>query len=266
MAFEVRKPGETLKDNAKRGYSAVLYGPPLVGKTTTLDAVSDEFPDFKICLIDLDKNATTVEESENVTIIGCDTFEDYQAVKAGANTGILKYPGGELKMDFDLYVIDSFTTLEEKIKSWVPRSFAPKRAREIENRFGAQSDWEDLQRTEVNEVRDWQAMTKRVNNPLNVLWIGHDTVINNDMGQAFKTELMLQGKYAAPRIASAVDAMFYMFKTVKDGVVYRGMYTIDSGIFKAEARIAIGRRDDLPSVVWNPCWADVFSILGYQKN
>jgi hypothetical protein len=261
MSFVVRKPGERIKDNARRGYSVVLYGPPLVGKTTTL--AND--PSFKICEIDLDLNSTTIEESDNVTLSPCNEFEDYLAVKEGVNTGVLKYPGGELKMDFDLYVIDSFTTLEEKIKVWVAKNFAPNRSREIKGRFGAQTDWDDLQRTEVQEVRDWQAMTKRAVNPINVLWIGHDEVLKNDMGQAFATQLMLQGKYASPRIGSAVDAMFYMTKEIHNGQVYRPVYTLDHGIFKADARMAIERRDELPSKIWEPKWGEIFSILGYQK-
>lgn len=261
MAFVVRQPGEQTEVR-KRGYSVVLYGPPLVGKTTTL-ANDTKTPNWKICLIDLDKNSTTVEETPNVTIIGCDTFEDYEAVREGARSGVLNYPGGKLKMDFDLYVIDSLTTMEEKIKAHVVGSFAPNRRREIASKFGAQSDWGDLQDIEIEEVRDWQAMTKRDVNPLNVLWIGHDTTRENEMGQTIATQLLLQGKYAAPRIGSAVDALFYMTKYEKDGKVARGIYTLDQGIYKADARIAIARRGQLPPVIWNPKWSDIYKIMGY---
>jgi hypothetical protein len=260
MAFVVKKPGDEVKQE-RRGYSAVLYGPPMVGKTTTLHDDSD----WRVCLIDLDKNSTTVEESENVTIIGVDTFDEYLSVKQGVNTGTWKYPGGELKMDFDMYAIDSFTTLEEKIKRYVVEKYAPNRRREIQSKFGAQSDWGDLQDIEIGEVRDWQAMTKRAVNPVNVLWIGHDNIVKNDMGQASATELLLQGNYAAPRIASAVDAMFYMFKMEKDGKIGRGIYTIDKGIYKADARIAIERKGDIPSVIWFPKWSKIFPMLGYKK-
>jgi len=260
MPFVVKKPGEEKKQE-KRGYSAVLYGPPMVGKTTTLH----DDPSWRVCLIDLDKNSTTVEESENVTIIGVDTFEEYLSVKEGVHNGVWKFPGGELKMDFDLYAIDSFTTMEEKIKDYIVRVFAPNRRREIPSKFGAQSDWGDLQDIEIREVRDWQAMTKRDKNPINVLWIGHDNLVKNDMGQIIATELLLQGNYAAPRIFSAVDAVFYMFKKEKDGKVGRGIFTIDQGIYKADARIAIQRRGELPPVIWNPKWSKIFSILGYKK-
>ena len=264
MAFSVRKPGEQSKAPERRGYSIVLYGPPLVGKTTTL--AND--PSIKIGVIDLDKNTTTIEECGNVTIFGCDTFQDYLAIKEGADTGVLKYPGGELKMDFDLYVIDSFTTLEEKVKHWVANHYAANRAREIQSKFGARSDWQDLQDQEIQEVRDWQAMTKRAVNPINVMWIGHDEVLKNDMGQAASTALMLQGNYAAPKIGSAVDAMFYMFKKPdpsKPGVVHRGILTLDQGFYKADARMAIQRRHELPQTIWNPKWGEILRILGYKQ-
>lgn len=251
----------------RRGYSAVLYGPPLVGKTTTL-ALD---PNFKVGLIDLDKNSTTVEESGNVTIFGCDDFSDYLAVKEGARAGSMKIGNQTVKMDFDLYAIDSFTTMEERIKRYVVDKFAPNRKREIASKFGAQTDWADLQDLEIAEVRDWQAMTKRASNPINVLWIGHDNLVLDSLtGQAVATELLLQGKYAAPRIISAVDAMFYMIKqpdTKVKGVVHRGIYTIDQGIVRADARIAIQRRSELKSSYWdsNIKWSEIFGAMGYKR-
>jgi hypothetical protein len=262
MPFEVRKPGDVLKMNHRRGFSIVLYGPPLVGKTTTL--AND--PDCRVCLIDFDKNTTTVEESDNVTIIHVDSIEEYFEVKKGVDEGIFTYPGGQLVMDFDLYVVDSFTTFEEKMKKWVAEIFVPTRAREVKGRFGAQSDWEDLQRHELDEVRDWQAMTKRLKNPINIMWIGHDMTLLNDMGQAYATAIMLQGKYVGPRIISAVDAVFYMSKIrASDGKLYRGIYTQDHSIFRADARIPIHRRDDLASIIYNPKWGEVLEAMGYEK-
>jgi len=261
MAISIRKPGEVLTQKKPTGRSVVLYGPPLVGKTTTLG----NDPNFRVCVIDLDKNTTTIEESDNVTIIGCDSVNDYLAVKEGVDTGFLTLGKEKLKMDFDGYAIDSFTTLEEKYKTWVATELVPNRQRELKGRFGAQSDWEDLQRNEVGEVRDWQRMTKREKNPINVIWIGHDMTLTNEMGQAYATQLMLQGKYAAPRIVSAVDAVFYMFKTEKDGKVHRGIFTQDRGIFKADARMPIDRRDDLKAVIYNPKWGEIFEAMGAEK-
>lgn len=259
MAFVVRKPGTNTTTN-KSGKIVVLYGPPLVGKTSTL--AND--PSIKICLIDLDKNSTVIEGSDHITIIGVDSFEEYLAVKEGVDRGVFKYPGGELKMDFDLYVIDSFTRMEELIKRWVVDTFAPNRKREIGNKFGAQSDWQDLQDREIQEIRDWQAMTKRGDRPINALWIGHDMQVTNEFGQAIATQLMLQGKYAAPRIGSAVDAMFYMFKKTNPKnpeQVARGIYTLNDGIINAEARVHPRNRPKIPKIIWNPKWSEVFAML-----
>lgn len=266
MAFVVRRPGDKATSR-KTGKSIVLYGPPLVGKTSTLANDTGS----RICLIDLDKNSTVVEGSDNVTIIGVDTFEEYLSVKEGVDRGVWEIPGtkDKLKMDFDYYVIDSFTRMEELIKAWVATSYAPNRKREIADKFGAQTDWQDLQDREIQEVRDWQAMTKRANNPIYVLWIGHDMQVTNEVGQAVATQLMLQGKYAAPRIGSAVDAMFYMFKMQNPknpDEVARGIYTLNHGIIQAEARVNPNRRHEIPKVIWNPKWSEIFAMLNGEKS
>lgn len=271
MGLTVRRPGEVIAHAGRRGFSLLLYGPPMVGKTSSL--IND--PNCKTCVVDLDKNTTTIEEYDNITIIGCDTFEDYEAVREGARSGVFHYTDVDgvaqtLIMDFDLYVIDSLTTLEEKIKKWVASVYVPNRKREIEKRFGTQSDWGDLQDKEIEEVRDWQSMTKRLN-PLNVMWIGHDDLIKNDMGQAVGTQLLLGGNYAGPRIGSAVDSMFYMIK--KSGVdpknpktVHRGVYTIDEGIIRADARMTIKRRGELPPFIWSPKWGEILHTMGYRRH
>lgn len=264
MAFVVRKPGQNSKVQ-KLGASAVLYGPPLVGKTSTL--INDT--EWRVLVIDLDKNSGVIAGAPNVTIVGVDTFEEYLSVKEGVFNGVWKIPGTdeEMVMDYDMYVIDSFTTMEEKIKQWVANTYAPNRKREIQGKFGAQTDWQDLQDREIQEVRDWQAMTKRANNPINVLWIGHDMDVTDEMGQVVTTRLMLQGRYAAPRIASAVDGMFYMFKQQdpkNPNVVHRGIFTIDQGKVHADARVPAPRRKKLPSVIWYPKWSQIFRFLNHE--
>lgn len=243
------------------GYSVVLYGAPQTGKTTTL-ALD---PEFRYCVLDFDKNSTTLQSSKHVTVIGLDTFEDYLQVKQAVQKGELEIGGQKLKMDFDCYVIDSMTAMEEKIKSYVVRVYAPNRRREIASKFGAQSDWGDLQDIEIEQIRDWQALTKRPDNPVNVLWIGHDMTVTNELGQAEATALMLQGKYASPKIGASVDAMFYMFKTVKDGKTYRGVYTENNGIVRASARMPLDQQANLKNVIVNPKWSEIFKILGFKK-
>lgn len=265
MAFVLKQPGaETAKETSSCS-SAVLYGPPLVGKTTTM-ALD---PAFKYLLIDLDKNTTTLHEADNVMIATCETFQDYLEVKEAVRRGYFMIDKQKVPIEVDCVVIDSFTTLEEKIKAYVLHYFAKDRSRQdktAEPKFGAQSDWQDLQDIEVKEVREWQAMTKRVDNPVNVLWIGHDmTLTKEGTNIAVSTGIALQGKYAGPRIISAVDAVFYMFKAEKDGKLIRCIRTLSSGIILADARIPINRRAELPEIIANPKWSKIFGVMGYKK-
>jgi hypothetical protein len=264
MVFVLTQAGASADVDVKKGYSAVLYGPPLVGKTSTLGLD----PNFKYLLIDFDKNTTVLEGSPNVMIASCDTFQDYLDVKEAVRRGFFLINNKQVPINVDCIVVDSFTSMEEKIKAHVVGIFAPNRRREIASKFGAQTDWQDLQDMEIAEIRDWQAMTKRVNNPVNILWIGHDMTNTNDMGIAQSVGIALQGKYAAPRIASAVDAVFYMFKKANPAnkeEIARFIYTQQQGIILAEARMPIARRGELPPVIRDPKWSEVFGILGYKK-
>ena len=265
------KPTDT-----RQGFSIVLYGPPLVGKTSTLID-----PNWKVCLIDLDQNSTPLQDAENVTVVSCETFEDYLSVKADAERGYRIEGGKKVRMDFDLYVVDSFTKLEAYIKDWVVRSYAPNRRREISSKFGAQSDWQDLQDQEIEEVRDWQTYTKRKDKPLNVLWIGHDMTVYDGMGAPTSMQIALQGRYASLRIMAAVDAVFYMFKSTKKDFyaalrkdtsklenpneVVRGVYTVDQGIIKSEARVSPTRRKELKPFIFNIVWSEIYEMIGYKN-
>ncbi|MMZ47338.1 hypothetical protein D1872_89820 [compost metagenome] len=261
------KPGGTKEEKGSIpvGRSIVLYGPPFSGKTSTLQNDTN----LRILLIDMDKNSSVVEETGNVDILGCDTFEDYLAIKEGIRAGKYVIPGGPaIEMSYDLYVIDSFTRFEELIKAYVVEKYAPKRKREIEGKFGAQTDWQDLQDHEVREVREMQGMTRRVGKPINVLWIGHDMEATNSDDFNRKLQLRLQGKYAAPGIMGAVDAVFYMFKQVfpatgeKPERIGFGIYTMDQGAAQAEARLSVAKRKELSKVVWFPKWGDILRTLG----
>mgnify|MGYP000971714320 CR=1 FL=1 len=262
MAVTFKPGGAAITGNKpKEGRSVVLYGPPFSGKTSTLQYDAS----VRVCIIDLDKNSSVVEDSANVTIFGCDTFEDYLGIKEGVRAGKYKVPGGpEIPMNYDLYVVDSFTRFEELIKAYIVESYAPKRKREIESKFGAQTDWQDLQDHEVREVREWQAMTRRANNPINILWIGHDMEDPNSGDFNKRLQLRLQGKYAAPGIMGAVDAVFYMHKAKneKTGQVGFGIYTLDHNEIKAEARLPVKQRLEMPQVIWFPKWGDIYRMLG----
>lgn len=266
MTVSFRPGGK--KEESKRpvGRSGVLYGPPFSGKTSTLQYDKS----IRVLLIDFDKNSAVLESEENVDILGVSDFEEYLTVKEGVRAGTIQLGDVKIPANYDLYVVDSFTSFEEKIKDWVVSVYAPKRAREIEGKFGARTDWQDLQDREIRETRDWQEMTRRVDKPINVLWIGHDMESTDSDDFKKKMQLRLQGKYAAPGISSAVDAVFYMYKHVdlKEPMKQAfGIYTIDSlqgqnVILQASARLPVAERQKMPQVIWWPKWGEVYKQLG----
>lgn len=251
------------------GRSILIYGPPFSGKTTSL---AD--PDVKVLLFDLDHNTSPLDDADNVTIWPVDSYEDYEEGKKSVERGYFmigkeKVPVG----DMDIIAIDSFTRFEELIKQHVLHKFAPNRKRELSDKFGAQSDWQDLQDIEVKEVRDWQANTR--SHGFNVFWLGHDMTLYNDPNietKATHVQLALQGKYASTRIMSAVDAVCYFTKVSrpskddpKKTELIRGMYTMQHGIVQADVRLSIEKRQQLPAFVPEPKWSKVLPYLGYRK-
>lgn len=242
------------------GRQIILYGPPFVGKTTTL---AD--PGIRVLLGDMDHNTSPLDEADNVTIYPIDSYEDYLTFKESVERGYFVIEGKKVPCtDFDVIAMDSFTRFEELIKEYIPRVFAPNRSREIKGKFGAQTDWDDLQRHEVQEVRDWQAMTR--SHGFCVIWMGHDMSMHDDLTkQVARIQLALQGKYASPRIMSAVDAIFYMQKVEKEGKIIRGAWTQQFGIVQADARLPIGKRAALPAYIPKLEWSKVLPYLGWKK-
>lgn len=260
MAISFKPGGAAPATKGPVGRSGVLYGPPFSGKTSTLQYD----PSIRVLLIDFDKNSSVIEHCKNVDIIGVNKYDEYLTIKEGVETGKMVINGQAIPMNYDLYIFESVTRFEEIIKEWVVITYAPKRSREIKEKFGAQTDWADLQDTEIRQVRDWQSMTRRPNNPINVLWIGHDMNAPTTDGFNEKLQLRLQGKYAAPGIMSAVDAVFYMYK-VKDETSKKmgfGIYTMDAGAIQAEARLSFQKREEMPEIIWWPKWGDVYRQLG----
>lgn len=260
MAITFKIGGQEPTVKGPVGRSAVLYGPPFSGKTSTLQYD----PSIRALLIDFDKNSAALEECGHVDIIGVSDFKDALAIKEGISTGTLKIGGQVIPMNYDLYVVDSFTSFEECIKRWVVNDFAPERRREIKGKFGAQTDWGDLQSTEIQFFRDMHEMTRREVNPINVLWLGHDMVTDTPDGLTEKLQLKLQGKFAAPGIMSATDAVFYMFK-VRDEEKKQtnfGIYTVNTGAIVAEARLSFQKRKAFPEFIWFPKWGEIFKTLG----
>lgn len=260
MSVSFKRGGQEPTVKGPVGRSGVLYGPPFSGKTSTLQYDTS----IRVLLIDFDKNSAALEECGHVDILGVNNFEDAFLIKEGISTGTLNIGGQVIPMDYDLYVIDSFTSFEERIKDWVVRKFAPDRKREIKGKFGAQSDWGDLQTTEIQFFRDMHEMTRREVNPINVLWLGHDMLSDTPDGLTEKLQLKLQGKFAAPGIMSATDAVFYMFRVRNEEQKKTdfGIYTVNTGAIVAEARLSFQKRKEFPEFIWYPKWGEIFRTLG----
>jgi hypothetical protein len=259
MAKTLGKKAETKGE----GRSIVLYAPPFAGKTTYL---AD--PEVKVLLADMDHNTSPLDDADNVTIFPIDSFEDYLEFKTSVQRGYFQIDGEKIPCkDYDVIALDSFTRFEELIKKYVATKYAPNRKREIEGKFGAQTDWDDLQSREVAEVREWQAMTR--SQGFNVLWIGHDMAINDSLtGQVARIQLALQGKYASARIMSAVDAVMYLHKYEdKDKTIKRVIYTQNFGAVQADARLPVEKRAKLPSALplEKMPLSKVLPYLGYKK-
>ncbi len=255
-----RKGGKKEGAGHPVGRSILTYGPPFSGKTSSLQYDTS----LRYLMIDFDRNTSVIEHLDNVDILGVDTIEEMDRIKECVKTGKpYTVDGQEIPMDYDVYVVDSFTSMEEKIKDWVVQVYAPDRKREIKGKFGAQTDWADLQDKEVRLVREWQELTRRPDKPINVLWLGHDMEVTGEDYNS-RLQLRLQGKYAAPGIMSAVDACFYMYKmknpsTNKMGF---GIVTLDMNAIRAEARLSVAKREKLPQIVWFPKWGEIYRTLG----
>jgi hypothetical protein len=224
----------------------------------------------------MDHNTSPLDDAGNVTIYPVDTYEQYLEFRASVERGYFIIDKEKIPLEqYDIIAFDSFTRFEELVKSYVRRVFAPNRKREIAEKFGAQSDWQDLQDIEVQQVRDWQAMTRTKG--FNVIWIGHDMALHeNPNAEAMVTriQLALQGKYASPRIMSAVDGVVYFAKESKPAPtpqnprateVIRGCYTQQFGVTQADVRLSVEKREKLPAFVPNPKWSKLLPYFGYKK-
>lgn len=265
-------------EQRKEGRSIVAYGPPFVGKTTSL---AD--PDVRVLLADMDHNTSPLDDAENVDIFPIDSYEDYLVFRASVERGYFMMDKNgvfvlqgvqKIEMqEYDIIAFDSFTRFEELIKRYVRETFAPNRKRELAEKFGAQSDWQDLQDIEVQQVRDWQQLTRTKG--FNVIWLGHDMTLYNDPNaesRATHIQLALQGKYASSRIMGAVDAVVYFDKISvqskedpKKTEIVRGMYTQQVGIKQSDVRLPIEKREKLPTWVPNPKWSKILPYFGYTK-
>jgi hypothetical protein len=227
----------------KEGFDGILYGAPKSGKTSTLD---DDH--LKVLLIDMEGGSSVLSAATNVKRLNVPAIH-----KAGKLSG------------FDLVASDSFTNFETIVKEFVVAKYAPKRKREIAEKFGAQSDWGDLRTLIIGFVEAIHDRTKQGSNSINHLWLAHSLETKNETTRMpDPTKIMLQGSTTADVVMSIVDGLFYMITKDVDGTIQRGVYAQPTGHIVAATRQS-KRETPLPQFIKDPKWSVILYKLGYYN-
>ena len=255
--LKITKPAEV-----KEGFHGILYGKPKVGKTSTADD-----PKFKTLLIDMEGGSAVLSQAKNVDRIAVEDFQTFIEITESVKRGYFQIGNDKITPDYDLYVIDSISALQELIKQYVATTYAPSRRREITGKFGAMADWGDLRDIVTRTTKAWHNLTKRNEQSIHCLWIAHEQVIKDETTeQAIGTKVQLQGKDTADIVMSIVDGNFYMFnrqnKETKE--LERGVLTQNTGIYTSGVRQS-KHAEPLPLQIINPVWSEIFEQLGYVR-
>ena len=253
-ALRIKKPAK-----AKEGIHAILYDDPKTGKTSTLDD-----PNMRVLLLDIEGGSAVLSDAENVDIVPIEKLEDLQeAAKLLKDNVFVDEEGNIVPFNYGLVAIDSLTRLQDLVKDYVVRVLAPNRKREIQGKFGAQSDWRDFGIIMKDMVKFFHGLTKRGEKSINVMWIAHRENIKDDVtGGIIGTQIKMQGS-SAPEIMSVVDAIFYMVKKDTDEGLKFGIATRKMGIVEAGVRQS-KKEERLPDIIENPVWSEIFTKLGYK--
>jgi hypothetical protein len=257
MPIAIKKPAKVVE-----GIHGILYGDEKTGKTTSLDD-----PNMKVLLLDLEGGSAVLAGSETVDVVPIESWEDLQQVG-----GLLKRnkfideEGKEIDFNYDLVAIDSLTRLQDLLKEYIALKYAPNRKREIQGKFGAQSDWGDFANLLQGMVKFFHNLTKQGEKSINVMWIAHKDVVTDDIdGRVTGTKLMIGGKSNSPVIMSIVDAIFYMVKRETEEGLQFGILTSKKGVYNAGVRQS-KRQEPLNEMIVSPVWSDIFKTLGYKVN
>lgn len=256
-----------VETEVKDGGHFILYGDPKAGKTTTLDD-----PNMKILLLDLEGGDSVLKGSPNVDIVPILTLEQLNAYfeLLEANKWINK-EGKLAPLHHSLVAIDSITRLQDLVKDYVVRVLAPNRKREIQNVFGAQSDWGNFGTIIGDLVKFMHTLTKRGNKSINAMWLAHrDNKHENPNAETMVTgtQIKMQGG-SVPIVMSVVDGIFYMNKgeienkKTKEVNMYYWIQTDKMGVVEAGVRQS-RREEKLPQRIFNPVWSEIFTTLGYK--
>ena len=255
--LKITKPTEI-----REGFCGILYGKPKTGKTSTADD-----PKFRTLLVDMEGGSAVLSQAKNVDRIAIEDFKDLIEVTESVKRGYFMIDGQKVKCDYDLYMIDSISAMQELVKQYVVSVHAPSRRREINGKFGAQADWGDLKDIITRTTKAWHNMTKRGEDSIHVIWVAHVQEIKDENTEQFVgTKIQMQGKDTADIIMAQVDGNFFMAKTVNKETkeIEYGLLTDRSGIFEANYRKPKGN-EKLPLFIKNPVWSEIFEQLGYVR-
>ena len=251
--LKITRPAEV-----REGFHGLLYGRPKTGKTSTADD-----PTFKVLIADMEGGTAVLSDAKNVDRVAITDFNQFREFTEMVRRGFIEKEGD---LNYDLIVIDSISRLQEIVKDYVAKEYAPNRKREIAGKFGAMADWGDLRDILLSTIKVWHTITKRGEDSTHVLWIAHEAVVKDELTeQAVATKIQLQGKDTADIVMAHVDGIFYMFnKTTDEGEIQRGVLTRNHGIYQAGVRQSKNSQP-LEPVIYNPVWSEIFTTLGYVR-
>lgn len=253
--------------DVKEGQHSILYGDPKTGKTTTLDD-----PKMKVLLLDLEGGTSVLAGAPNVDRVVISSVEHLNAyMELLKENKWINKAGKIVPIEHGLIAIDSLTRFCDYVKDYVVRVVAPNRKREVQNVFGAQSDWGNYGTIIADTVKYAHTLTKRGEKSLNIMWLAHkDNKYENPNAENMVTgtQIKMQGS-SVPIVMSTVDAIYYMAKAnikntkTNETNMYYWIQTDTIGVVEAGVRQA-KREEKLPAKIFNPVWSDIFTQLGYR--
>jgi hypothetical protein len=246
-----RKPETEIKVAS----SNIIYGEDHVGKTSL---AAD--PKLNVLFLNL------METSVDTVLAGCSnvTIQDVRSYREMEEIcKFLVSDSKELKQ-FNSLFMDSYTKLQDMVKDHVALEYAANRAREIKGRFGAMSDWGDLQDKIIGLTKFLHnSVSKNAKHPMHVFMVGHAVEDKDVATGATRVSVNLQGKQAGPVCMSSVDNVFYMAKKETEEGTKRFLLTDANGKFRAGHRTSVNAKK-LPLYIENPKLSEVLEALGYK--
>jgi hypothetical protein len=181
--------------STNEGMDFIIYGKPKAGKTTTFGNCG-----FKVLYADIQEGGSAVlEGATNIDRVPIEKWEDLIELGAAIKQGYIDLGNGQkFIIDHDMVALDSLSRMQDLCKEWVATVYAPFRKREIQSKFGAQSDWGDLKDNMTKMVKAFHQLSKRGGKSIHVGWVAHEDIVSDDIsGLPSGTKIQLQGKETA---------------------------------------------------------------------